>query len=158
MSRDIKYIIIHEAACPLLKPDGGYFTITDIERWHIERGFKRSEEWRKKFHPEIKACGYHYVVGVEGEIWEGRHLEEVPAAVKGFNSVSVNICLIGQGKYTVKEWAALKFLVTNLAEKYPGADIVGHCNPAFNSGKTCPDFDVPGWVADGMNPKEGHLA
>ena len=30
MPRDIKYIIIHEAACPLRKPSGNQFTITDV--------------------------------------------------------------------------------------------------------------------------------
>lgn len=157
MSRDIKYIVIHEAACPIRKQSGNQFTIEDVDQWHQERGFKRSDAWRNKWHPELKAVGYHFVIGIEGQMWEGRHQDEVPAAVQGFNSVSLNICLIGQGKYTPEQWAALKFLVTNLAEKYPCAEIVGHCNPAFNSGKTCPDFDVPAWVIAGMDPPGGHV-
>jgi hypothetical protein len=156
--RIIKYIVIHEAACPLIKPSGAEFTIADIDAWHIERGFQRSAYWQSMWHPELKAAGYHFVLGVSGQVWEGRHEEEVPAAVKGFNTCSINICLIGQGKYTLKQWEALGFLVSHLQEKYPAAEVTGHCDPRFKAGKTCPDFKVAEWLADGKNPPEGHIA
>lgn len=156
--RDINYIVIHEADCPLHKPNGSEFTITDIDQWHVERGFRRSAAWRAKQAPELKACGYHYVIGVTGQLWQGRHEDEIPAAVKGFNAVSVDICLIGQGKYTLQQWTALKGIVTKMQTKYPAAAVVGHCFPAFASGKTCPDFNVPVWVAGGMEPAKGHVA
>jgi N-acetyl-anhydromuramyl-L-alanine amidase AmpD len=156
--RDIKYIVIHEAACPLHKPDGKQFTITDVDQWHVERGFKRSATWKDIWHPELKAVGYHFVIGIDGQVWEGRHQDEIPAAVQGFNTVSINICLIGQGKYTSAQWDALRFLVSNLEEKYPKAELVGHYHSVFNSHKSCPDFDVTAWSAGEMKPLEGHIA
>lgn len=149
--RDVKFIVIHEAACPRHKKDGSDFTITDIDQWHDERGFKRSAFWRSRFNPDLKACGYHYVVGVGGEVWLGRHENEIPAAVKGFNSVSVNICLIGQnGDFTEAQWNILPMLLGKLQDKYENAQIVGHNNVRFNSGKTCPGFDVKAYVKNGM--------
>lgn len=154
--RAIKYIIIHEAACPLLKPSGAEFTIADIDNWHLERGFKRIAPWRNVWHPELMAVGYHYVIGVKGQIYEGRHHDEVPAAVKGFNASSINICLIGQGKYTRQQWMALKTLIESLSSLFTDAIITGHYNKKFNSGKTCPDFNVEAWLASNKAiPDEG---
>lgn len=158
--RGIDYIIIHEADCPLRKPSGAEFTVKDIDEWHHQRGFKRTTVWREKFNPELKAVGYHFVIGITGTLWTGRHLDEIPAACQGNNSDSVNICLIGKGKYTQAQWDKLKQLVTELQEKYPKAQVVGHYQmPSGKAqGKTCPDFPVPEWVANGMLPLEGHIA
>ena len=144
--RDIRYIVIHEAACPSYKPDGSEFTITDIDKWHHERDFHRIGTFALSWHPELKAVGYHYVIGRGGQIWPGRHEDEVPAAVKGFNTMSLNICLIGQnGNFSTARWQALSELLNNLTAKYPRGEVAGHCDKRFNSGKTCPGFDVKAW-------------
>lgn len=156
MARNIVYIIIHEADTPT----GKHFTANDIDQWHKERGFERSPEWRAKFNPQLEAIGYHYVIGVHGELWTGRHLQEIPAAVGGYNSVSINICLIGKGRYTPSQWNALKSLVEELHQKYPKAEVKGHCqfSTAIIQKKTCPDFNVPQWYAAGMTPAPEHIA
>ncbi|OHD24197.1 MAG: hypothetical protein A2Y38_24915 [Spirochaetes bacterium GWB1_59_5] len=154
--RDIRFIVIHEADTPLLKPSKAEFTALDIDQWHQERGFKRSAEWRNRFNPDFKAIGYQYVIGVRGDIWTGRHEDEIPAAVQGHNSESINICLIGKGKYTRAQWTALHLLVAKLQAKYQHAAIIGHCDfPGV--AKTCPDFDVKAWVADDFEPPYGHM-
>lgn len=156
MARKILYIVIHESDSPTGRAD----TQKDIDQWHQERGFKRGNTWRERLNPELKAIGYHYVVGIHGELWTGRHLEEVPAAVSGYNSVSVNICLVGKGRYSPSQWSALKTLMTDLVKKYPGAAVMGHCqfSTAIVQGKTCPDFDVPKWYKAGMEPEREHIA
>jgi N-acetylmuramoyl-L-alanine amidase len=156
--RTIQYIVIHEAACPLIKPSGKQFTIDDVDAWHMQRGFERASEWRDKWHPELKAVGYHFVIGIEGQLWEGRHEDEVPAAVKWFNAVSINVCLIGQGRYTQAQWGRLDTLITHLRDKYPDAAVTGHYNPRFKSGKTCPDFNVDDWINNHYIIPEKYIA
>jgi len=158
--RNIDYIIIHEADCPLHKSSGAEFTVKDIDEWHQQRGFKRTTAWREKFNPDLKAVGYHFVIGVTGTLWTGRHLDEIPAACQGNNSDSINICLIGKGKYTQEQWQTLKSTVNMLKGKYSKARIKGHYQmpSGIAQGKTCPDFDVPKWESNGMLPQEGHIA
>jgi N-acetylmuramoyl-L-alanine amidase len=154
--RNINFIVIHEADTPLLKPSGDQFTVMDIDQWHAERGFQRQSNWRNHFNPNLRSCGYQYVIGVMGDIWTGRHEDELPAAVAGHNAESINICLIGKGKYTRAQWTALALLVEQLRDRHRSAAIVGHCDfPGVQ--KTCPDFDVRQWVADYFEPPEGHL-
>jgi hypothetical protein len=51
-------------------------------------------------------------------------------------------------------------MVKDLHVKYPNAAIKGHYQ--MKSGKaqrkTCPDFPVPEWVANGMQPISEHTA
>jgi len=159
MTRQIDYIVIHEADCALLKPSGAEFTITDIDHWHIERGFKRQRSWVTQFNPTIKACGYQYVIGVRGTLWTGRNEDETPAAVQGHNHDSINICLIGKGKYTAAQWVGLKELVSRLIDRFPTAMVKGHreFDTAIAQGKTCPDFDVQVWIKNNMEPVPNHV-
>ncbi len=154
--RTIENIIIHEADTPTGKP----FTVEDIDAWHRERGFRRSEPFRKTFNPNLTAIGYHYVIYLDGSLHTGRAEGEIPAAVVGHNSTSINICLIGKGKYTPKQWEALKTLVGALVDKYPDAAVKGHYqfDTAIAQGKTCPDFDVPAWMAANMVPAQDHIS
>ena len=156
--RKINYIVIHEADCALLKPSGAQFTAVDIDQWHKQRGFQRTAAWRKAFNPKMEAIGYQYVIGVKGDIWTGRAEGETPAAVQGHNSDSINICLIGKGKYTSAQWAALQGLVEQLQGRFPGAEVRGHreFDTAKSQGKTCPDFDVQHWVDGGLEPLPDH--
>ena len=157
MTRIIDAIVIHESDSPTGRND----TITDIDQWHVERGFKRTQEpFCSEFHPELKACGYHNVILIDGTQQDGRHPDEIPAAVKDHNAHSINICLIGKGEYTPAQWDQLKRLVGEYKVVYPAAEVKGHYefDTAIAQGKTCPDFPVPAWVASGMIPMEGHIA
>lgn len=149
--REIRFIVIHCADTPLLKPTGDEYTAMDIDQWHKERGFRRQDGWKAKFNPSMQAIGYHYVIGVHGDIWTGRSEDEAGAHVKGWNSPSIGVCLIGgQGQgYTESQWASLEMLTHKLLEKHPKAAVMGHRD--FPSvGKDCPKFDVKAWVANHM--------
>jgi hypothetical protein len=155
--RPIDYIIIHEADTPTGHP----FTISDIDQWHVERGFKRTQHpYCIDYHPELKACGYHHVILLDGTQQDGRHPDEIPAACQGHNHDSINICLIGKGKYTPEQWDTLKRLVMGYRFLYPAAEVMGHCqfDTAIAQGKTCPDFDVETWMAGNMAPLDGHVS
>ena len=72
-----RYIIIH---CSATKPSQN-IDIDTIAEWHLARG--------------ILGVGNSKVITRSGEIQDGRSIHDVQAANKGFNSISVAICLIG---------------------------------------------------------------
>ena len=129
--RKITDIIIHCSATPEGKP----FTAADIDRWHRQRGFD--------------GIGYHYVVCLDGSVHKGRPVEKPGAHCKGHNAESIGICYIGgcapDGKTpkdtrTEAQRAALRKLVHQLQQAYPGTTVHGHCE--YNDGKACPSFNV----------------
>lgn len=128
--REIQKIIIHCAATP----EGKYFTVEDIDRWHKRRGFKE--------------IGYHYVIYLDGSIHLGRNIEKIGAHCLGQNSKSIGICYIGgvakDGKTpkdtrTDAQKSSLIYLLKELKNKYPQAKIYGHRDFAS---KACPSFDA----------------
>ncbi|MFW5690933.1 MAG: peptidoglycan recognition family protein [Chloroflexota bacterium] len=87
--------------------------------------------------------GYHYVVGQEGIVYEGRDLRVRGTHVAGFNTGSVGVCLLGDftrieptsqqisGAGALVEWLALRLALTHLA---------GHGE--FNPGTQCPGTNL----------------
>ena len=127
--RKITEIIIH---CTATK-EGQNFTVEDIRRWHIERGFND--------------CGYHLVIRLDGAIEIGRPIENVGAHCYGHNSSSIGIAYVGgldehgrpKDTRTAAQKVSLSFLVGLLRKAYPESKVYGH--NAF-SNKACPCFDV----------------
>lgn len=151
MERDIKYIIIHCADTP----NGRWTTAADIDAWHKARGFKRSPGFRARQEPRLEAIGYHFVIGTNGGIWNGRHADEIGAHAKGFNSCSIGICLVGRDKFSPAQWETLKGNIQAQRRKYPSAQVIGHRQ--VNDGKTCPGFDVQVWLKNKMEPLPDHI-
>lgn len=129
-SRKITRIIVHCSATP----DGKDFTVQDIDRWHMQKGYD--------------CIGYHYVVYRDGSVHEGRDINRVGAHCSGYNTGSIGVCYIGgmdaQNKMakdtrTDKQKAALWTLLRELVTLYPDAEIYGHRNFAA---KECPSFDA----------------
>lgn len=128
--RKIKEIIIHCSATP----EGKDFTVSDIDRWHKQKG------WR--------GIGYHYVIYRDGSVHLGRNETEIGAHCIGHNANSIGICYIGgcakdrktpKDTRTPEQRLALRNLVNQLKSKYPNATIHGHREFAA---KSCPSFDV----------------
>ncbi len=63
--RDINKIILHCSATP----EGRDVSVDTIRKWHLDRGWSD--------------IGYHYVVGLNGVISEGRPVERHGAHVRG---------------------------------------------------------------------------
>jgi N-acetylmuramoyl-L-alanine amidase len=131
--REITEVIVHCAATPEGKP----FTVDDVRRWHRQQG------WTD--------VGYHYVIGLRGELWMGRDVDIQGAhcAAGGHNRKSIGVCYIGgvarDGKTpkdtrTPEQKATLLKLLTDLRKLYPGMRIYGHHD--FERGKACPSFDA----------------
>lgn len=128
--RAISEIIVHCSATP----EGRDFTIDQIRRWHLERGFSD--------------VGYHYVVYRDGSVHQGRQESVIGAHCLGHNSRSIGVCYIGgcasDGKTpkdtrTPAQKRALRSLVDRLLAKYPGATVHGHYEFAP---KACPSFKI----------------
>lgn len=152
-------ITIHSADWP----NGKSLDITDIDRWHGERGFKRQPEDIKRFNSHLKHVGYHYFIKLNGEVQTGRHTDELGSHVKGHNTNNIGICLAGRDKFTTSQWSALKLLVADLMSAYPIVRVSGHrdYSPDKNGDgviqpsewmKTCPGFEVSTWFANNMTP------
>lgn len=140
-SRFVDEIIIHYTATP----QGEEFSNAQIKASHLARGFSD--------------IGYHYVIGLDGEIRPGRSEAIAGAHCTGHNSRSVGVCYVGGcPPRSVKGWQnigrdtrteaqkkALLSLIRELKSRYPGATVHGH-NEFAN--KPCPGFNAAKEYAD----------
>ncbi len=132
--RIIKKIHIHCSAS-----DWG--SQNEIDKWHRERG------WRS-------GCGYNFVINngwikpglflesMDGQIEVGRDINTIPASIKGHNTGSIAICLIGNENFTSKQLESLTKIIEELKEKFKleTEDIVGHYE--LDNHKTCPNINM----------------
>lgn len=125
--RQINIIVVHESASP--RRGDSAATIND---WHIENGWE--------------GIGYHYVIDDNGEVEPGRPEYWVGAHVRGHNTGSLGICLLGQdGDFTGEQMHTLYRLLLELRRRHPTiVDICGHRD--LDPKKTCPGFDVRRWA------------
>lgn len=127
--RKITEIIVH---CTATRA-GREVSVKEIDAWHKQRG------WR--------GVGYHYVVGLDGSVRQGRPEEEIGAHCLNHNAHSIGVCYVGgldaKGKpadtRTPAQRKALREFVDGLKKRFPGATVHGHCEFAA---KACPCFDV----------------
>jgi N-acetyl-anhydromuramyl-L-alanine amidase AmpD len=118
----VKYIVVHCSDSPQGRGD----TAETIHSWHKEKGWD--------------GVGYHYVILEDGTVENGRPEYWPGSHVRGHNSHSLGICLIGRDRFTTEQMDALRGLLRRLHAKYPEAVIVGHRD--LDPSKTCPNFDV----------------
>ncbi|MDE5790311.1 MAG: N-acetylmuramoyl-L-alanine amidase [Muribaculaceae bacterium] len=128
--RKITEIIVHCSATA----EGKDFTVADIRRWHLQRGFND--------------VGYHWVIYRDGSVHSGRDEAIIGAHCTGHNSNSIGVCYIGglasDGKTpkdtrTPEQKTALLKLLKELKQRYPSAVIRSHRDFA---NKACPSFDA----------------
>lgn len=135
--REINEIFIH---CSATRPEWGRdlstsWKVTEISKWHTDRGFD--------------SIGYHYIIDRNGIVACGRPEHVVGAHAKGHNTNSIGICLIGgfgssstdnfEDHYTEEQRISLYHMLDGLGDKYPEAKIRGHNEV---SSKACPGFNV----------------
>lgn len=128
--RPINKIIVHCTATP----EGRAHTVKDVDAWHRQRGFN--------------GIGYHYLIGINGEVWEGRPIEKAGAHTEGYNSTSIGVSYVGgmdkemknpKDTRTQAQKDSLARLLKELVIKFPKAKIYGHRDFAK---KACPSFDA----------------
>jgi N-acetylmuramoyl-L-alanine amidase len=137
--RKIDEIILHCTATP----EGEEFSNAQIKQSHLARGFSD--------------IGYHFVIGLNGEVRPGRAEAIAGAHCTGHNTRSIGVCYVGgspprstpnwkklwKDTRTAAQRAALEKLVKELLRRYPGATVHGH-NEFAN--KACPSFNVKTWL------------
>ena len=127
--RKITKVILH---CSATK-EGEDYTVTDIDRWHKERGWQ--------------GIGYHYVIYRDGSVHAGRTLEQIGAHCLHHNANSIGICYIGgldengnpKDTRTKEQRESIRKLVNSIIKLFPGVTVHGH-NEFAN--KACPCFNV----------------
>lgn len=125
--RTINKLIIHCTATP----EGRETTVTDIDRWHKEKGYN--------------SIGYHYVIYLDGSVHKGRNVEVPGAHTLDNNYDSIGIAYVGGGiktatdtRTSAQKKSMLK-LLKGLKHRYPRAKVYSHRD--FNS-TSCPGFDA----------------
>ena len=121
----MKYLVIHCSDTP----NHWETTAEEIHQWHLERGWD--------------GIGYHKVIKRNGDWQDGRPDYWVGSHVKGYNTGSIGICLIGRDEFTDIQFQTLESMVRLYKSKYPDIKVVGHRD--LDSKKTCPNFDVKEW-------------
>ena len=127
--RRIDLIVIH---CTASRPDQ-HISLEMLDQMHKARGWK--------------CCGYHYYITRDGQLHFGRPESMVGAHARHYNHCSLGIVYEGgldeKGRAadtrTAAQKASLWSLLKELAEEYPGARIVGHCELPHVA-KSCPNF------------------
>lgn len=133
--RFIDQIIVHYTATPA----GEEFSNAQIKDSHLARGFSD--------------IGYHYVIGLKGELRPGRSEAIAGAHCTNHNTRSIGVCYVGGcPPRSVRNWknigmdtrtpeqkVALINLLKELKRRYPNATIHGH-NEFAN--KPCPGFNA----------------
>jgi N-acetyl-anhydromuramyl-L-alanine amidase AmpD len=115
--------------------------------------------------------GYHLVIRRDGRIEAGEAFKSRGAHVKGLNSVSVGVCMVGgidedgksENNFTDEQWKAARHAFEFLTLLYPDADHVGHrdLSPDKNRDgrvvrreflKDCPCYSVTEWIQNNLQP------
>ena len=129
---NIEFLIVHCSDTP----DNQDINAEFIHKMHLDNGWD--------------GIGYHKVILRSGIIENGRPEFWIGAHVKGLNSISLGVCLIGSKKFTKFQFISLKKVLLNWKKNYPNAKILGHRDSTVTK-KTCPNFDVVKWCKENLN-------
>lgn len=147
------YIVWHTSATPPSRDIGS----AQIDIMHKAKGWD--------------GIGYALVVRRDGRVETGEALGRRGAHVRGLNSVSVGICMIGgidengksENNFTDEQWKAAKHVFEFLTLLYPDAQHTGHrdLSPDLDADgrvqrheflKDCPCYSVAQWIENDLQP------
>ena len=92
---NIKYLVVHCSDTA----DNYDLSSIDIHKMHLAFGWD--------------GIGYHKVIKRDGMIENGRPEFWIGAHVKGMNSQSLGVCLIGRNNFTFKQFDSLEKILVN---------------------------------------------
>jgi len=127
--KNIELLVVHCSD----SDDRVNLTALDIHKMHLNFGWD--------------GIGYHKIINRSGKIENGRPEYWTGAHVKGLNTISLGVCLIGRHNFTKKQYFSLEKVLRKWKSIYPKAKIVGHRDTG-NTDKTCPNFNVTAWTKD----------
>lgn len=93
-----------------------------IRQWHLDRGWSDIG-----YNDVILNCYPDYAsfrdgnpnLDSDGTVEDGRDIKYIPAGVRGHNTNSIHICLIGNKTYSSEQIIALKSTIQFYKAKYP---------------------------------------
>jgi len=151
--RKINLIVIHCSATR----SNQTFTEKDLERAHLERGFK--------------GTGYHFYIRKNGALISTRPVEIAGAHAFGHNANSIGICYEGglneqgepQDTRTPQQKRSLQAVIRAIHNEFPDCRVCGHrdLSPDLNNDgliepsewtKICPCFDATAAYAENCVP------
>lgn len=139
--RMINEIVVHCTATP----EGRDFSVAQIDAMHRQRGFD--------------GIGYHYLIGLDGEVRAGRPVARAGAHVAGRNANTIGVSYVGgvdrsgapKDTRTPAQKLALRQLLSELSVRFSSISrISGHREYA---NKACPCFDARTEYADIVTPR-----
>lgn len=115
--------------------------VADVDAWHKARGWD--------------GIGYHYLIDRDGVIETGRPVDKIGAHVRGHNSASIGVAMVGgkahgglpAANFNRSQYTALAILIDRIKFAHPNlndCDFKGHYEADGN--KTCPNFDVRAYM------------
>lgn len=124
-------VILHCSDTPDYSDDDPRFDKigrSQIDEWHKDRGWK--------------GVGYHHIIRRTGVIEVGRPETEIGAHVKGHNTNSLGVCMVGRGEFTDAQKIALAALFSAIGGRWniPVEQWFAHYQ--FDDMKTCPNVAV----------------
>lgn len=128
--RAIDESIVHCTATP----EGRPVSVKEIDAWHRARGWS--------------GCGYHRIIGLDGERLDGRPISKVGAHVSGQNERTIGTVYVGgvakdgvtpKDTRTAAQKAALLDELHDQVTRFPIERVTGHNQYAA---KACPSFDA----------------
>lgn len=129
MNRNVKKIAVHCSD----SDDSLDIGVKQIRKWHVDLP-PNGNGWSD--------IGYHFVIRRDGRIEKGRDMDTVGAHVKGHNSDSIGICLVGRKVFSTEQLLNLYQLLRGLIDKYnlETTDVYGHYE--LDPNKTCPNMPM----------------
>ena len=142
-------IIVH---CSATRPDwmaGATLAaqVAEIRRWHTTPEAQGGRGW--------KDIGYHWIIGRDGKVAQGRSEKVIGAHVIDHNRGTIGICLIGGASstetdpfgrnFTGAQDVTLRQMIQGISMRTRIRRISGHNQYAA---KACPGFNVPAWLKE----------
>jgi len=146
--KDVEYLVVH---CSATKPNQDIGE-AEIRQWHINKGWDD--------------IGYHVIIRLDGTREFGRALDVRGAHVKGYNSISLGICMVGgvdaagnpADTFSDAQKRSLLTTLDALHLLFPRAKVCGHRDFSPDQDrngiieewewmKACPSFSVQDWLS-----------
>jgi len=124
--RHINYIVIHHSASSLKT------TAEDIAHWHLAKGWS--------------GPGYHFCIESDGRLIMTRPIDRLGAHVRGHNTHTLGVCLVGDNTTLRSRWTAprvetLKRALSVLGVMFPESEVLGH-RDLPDTATECPGLDI----------------
>lgn len=132
--RVIDRIIIHCSDSDIDAHDD----ISVIRKWHSQNGWSGADG----IVGTDDDVGYNAFIKKNGKIQFGRPVQQIGAHTKGYNKISIGVCISGRSEFTEAQIESLTSFVRGLmySHSLTTSNVFGHYE--LDKNKTCPNFNM----------------